>query len=132
MNQKNLVILCVTLIICVSVVSGAALMLNDNVNSLSSLSESDSVNVTLNETNDTNNTTTANTRETTPQSTQIDDLDYDPVRDDSHRYATEDNPVTVQQSDGVYTYYGPGHYDYYAGDNHMSGEYYKGRNHPEL
>lgn len=52
------------------------------------------------------------------------DPDYDPSRDASHRYATEDNPVTVQQSDGVYVYYGPGHYDYYGGDNHMSGEYY--------
>ncbi|MBE6494527.1 MAG: hypothetical protein E7Z84_08000, partial [Methanosphaera stadtmanae] len=48
------------------------------------------------------------------------DSDYDPQRDDSHQGATRDNPITVQQSDGEYTYYGPGHYDYYAGDNHMS------------
>lgn len=53
------------------------------------------------------------------------DPDYDASRDASHQHATADNPVTVQQSDGIYTYYGPGHYDYYAGDNHMSGEFYK-------
>lgn len=53
------------------------------------------------------------------------DPNYDASRDKSHQYATKDHPITVQQSDGEYTYYGPGHYDYYAGGNHMSGEYYK-------
>lgn len=55
------------------------------------------------------------------------DPDYDPKRDASHQHASVDHPVTVQQDDGEYTYYGPGHYDYYGGDNHMSGEYYKSR-----
>ena len=62
---------------------------------------------------------------TSTSSSSNSDPYYDPNRDASHQSATEDNPVTVQQSDGVYTYYGPGHFDYYAGDNHMSGGYYK-------
>lgn len=52
---------------------------------------------------------------------------YDSSRDDSHQHATKEHPVTVKQSDGVYKYYGPGHFDYYGGDNHMSGGYYKYR-----
>ncbi len=54
---------------------------------------------------------------------------YEDGWDDDHQDATPDNPVTVTKPDGdTYTYYGPGHYDYYAGGSHMSGEYYKQRN----
>ena len=128
MNERNLIILCVTAIVCVALFSVTALALNNNVNTLKNNTSNDSVNVTINDTNNTNNTTTVTTKKTTAKSTENSDPDYDPERDDSHKYATEDNPVTVEQSDGVYTYYGPGHYDYYAGDNHMSGGYYKERN----
>lgn len=65
------------------------------------------------------------TEDVSEEDTGNSDQYYDPSRDDSHRYATEDNPITVRQSDGVYKYYGPGHFDYYGGDNHMSGGYYK-------
>lgn len=128
MDEKNLIIICLTVIICVAIVSIAMLMLNDNVNSLENLADNESVNVTVNVTNDSNETATTATKKTVAKSSESYDPDYDPERDDSHKYATEDNPVTVRQSDGVYTYYGPGHYDYYAGDNHMSGEYYKQKN----
>ena len=75
-----------------------------------------------------NKDTLENTETVYKSSSDNSDSDYDPTRDDSHQYASEEDPVTVQQEDGLYTYYGPGHYDYYAGDNHMSGEYYKYKN----
>lgn len=78
--------------------------------------------------NDTNENVTVVTQKTSSSSSSSQDSDYDPQRDDSHQGATRDNPITVQQSDGEYTYYGPGHYDYYAGGNHMSGEYYREMN----
>ncbi len=126
MEEKNLIILCITAIICVIILSAAMIFLSDDASKLNDMMNNDSVNVTLNDTNDTQNYTTATkTKKSTKKNT---DPDYDPERDDSHKGATEDNPITVYQSDGVYTYYGPGHYDYYAGDNHMSGEYYKIKN----
>ncbi len=86
----------------------------------------DAITIKLNDTqNQTNNTTTVTTKKSTKSSSKNKDPDYDPERDASHQGATEDNPITVQQSDGEYTYYGPGHYDYYAGGSHMSGGYYK-------
>ena len=120
MEEKNVIIICVTAIICVAIISGTFLLLNNSDNT--------AANETVNASNETNNTTTTVTTEKTAESTKNYDPDYDPERDASHQSATEDNPITVQQSDGVYTYYGPGHYDYYAGDNHMSGEYYKEKN----
>ncbi len=75
--------------------------------------------------NTTENVTTVTKKTSSSSTSSSKDSDYDPERDASHQGATRDNPITVQQSDGEYTYYGPGHYDYYAGGNHMSGEYYK-------
>ena len=121
MEQKNLIIICVTAIICVAIICGTLLLLNTNTD----LPTNDTINATV---NDTNNTTTSVSTKKTVETNKNYDPDYDPKRDASHQSATEDNPITVQQSDGVYTYYGPGHYDYYAGDNHMSGEYYKEKN----
>lgn len=124
MEQKNLIIICLTAIICVLIVSVALIIVGNNTQSHNDTN--DTVNITLNDTNTTQ--TNATTTKKTTKSSKKADPDYDPERDSSHKHATEDNPVTVQQSDGEYTYYGPGHYDYYAGDNHMSGEYYKNRN----
>ncbi len=68
------------------------------------------------------------TTSSTSSSTSSDPY-YEAGWDDDHQDATPDNPVTVTKPDGdTYTYYGPGHYDYYAGGSHMSGEYYKQRN----
>lgn len=65
------------------------------------------------------------TTSSTSSSTSSDPY-YEAGWDDDHQDATPDNPVTVTKPDGdTYTYYGPGHYDYYAGGSHMSGEYYK-------
>lgn len=125
MEQKNLIIICVTAIICIAILSGTMLLLNSK-NIPTNNTTNESVNITLNETN--NTTTTATSTKKTTKNSENYDPDYDPERDASHKYATEDNPITVQQSDGEYTYYGPGHYDYYAGGNHMSGGYYKERN----
>lgn len=124
MEQKNLIIICVTAIICIAILSGTMLLLNSK-NIPTNNTTNETVNITLNETN---NTTTATSTKKTTKNSENYDPDYDPERDASHKYATEDNPITVQQSDGEYTYYGPGHYDYYAGGNHMSGGYYKERN----
>ena len=65
----------------------------------------------------------------TVSSSTSSDPDYEAGWDDDHQDATPEHPVTVTKPDGdTYTYYGPGHYDYYAGGSHMSGEYYKERN----
>lgn len=132
MKEKNLIIICVTAIICIAVLSATALLLNTNNSTNNTTNENDTVNLTLNDTNNTENNTTTATKSTKKTTTKkSSDPDYDPERDASHQGATEDNPVTVQQSDGEYTYYGSGHYDYYAGGDHMSGEYYKYKNsHP--
>ena len=125
MEQKNLIIICVTAIICVAILSGTMLLLNNDNNTAINNTTNETINITL---NGTNNTTTAVSTKKTTKTSENYDPDYDSERDASHKYATEDNPITVQQSDGEYTYYGPGHYDYYAGGNHMSGEYYKEMN----
>ncbi len=129
MEEKKLIIICITAIVCVIIFSSAIIALNYNSHETKNYTN-ETVNITINNTTDTqNNTTTTTTKKTTSQSSNKNsDPDYDPERDASHQYATEDNPITVQQSDGEYTYYGPGHYDYYGGGNHMSGEYYKYRN----
>ena len=121
MRQKDLIIICITLIICVSIISTTLIILNNN-----NVKQDDINNETLNDTNDTENVTNATLDNSSEKTTSK--KNYDPDYDASHQGATVDNPITVQQEDGVYVYYGPGHYDYYAGDNHMSGEYYKERN----
>lgn len=72
-------------------------------------------------------TTSYSSSKSSSSSSSSGDPYYDANRDASHQSASPDNPVTVYQSDGPYTYYGPGHFDYYAGGNHMSGDYYKYR-----
>ncbi len=65
MEQKNLIIICVTAIVCVAILSGTLLFLNNgNNNTQTNNSTNDSVNITLNDTNDTNNTTTTTTTKT--------------------------------------------------------------------
>ncbi|MCF0226395.1 MAG: hypothetical protein HUK28_03645 [Methanobrevibacter sp.] len=126
MNNNQLIVIVIAIIAAGCVIGGAvAYTFNKPI---------DQVNGTVNITTDNNTTNiTANLTEevqtsSNNQKNEKSDSDYDPNRDASHKYATADNPVTVQQSDGVYVYYGPGHYDYYAGDNHMSGGYYKEMN----
>lgn len=131
MEEKKILIICFTVIVCVAIISGVLVYINSsNVNQSVNNSSNDSINISLNDSNVTNNTTvsTSSKKSSSKKSSKKGDSDYDASRDASHKYATEDNPVTVQQSDGEYTYYGPGHYDYYAGSNHMSGEYYKHKN----
>ncbi|MBR0472840.1 MAG: hypothetical protein IJI98_09120 [Methanosphaera sp.] len=125
MEEKNLIIICITAIICVAIIAGVILYINNSnqANNTTNNTTNNTINVTINDTNNTNNTTTTTKKTTTKNTKKNTDPDYDPERDASHKYATEDNPITVQQSDGEYTYYGPGHYDYYAGGNHMSGGY---------
>lgn len=124
MRVKNVLIICITAILCISIISATVLILNNQ----NSKNNNTIKNVSLNTTNATQNntTTTTTTKKTTTKKKT--DPNYDASRDKSHQYATKDHPITVQQSDGEYTYYGPGHYDYYAGGNHMSGEYYKEKN----
>lgn len=123
MEERNVLIICIVAILCVVIFSGSILIAHNQNRPVSTNTTNEDVNLTLNDTQQQDSTTTSK------QSNNVNsDPDYDPERDDSHQGATRDNPITVQQSDGVYTYYGPGHYDYYAGDNHMSGEYYKTRN----
>ncbi|MDO5825405.1 MAG: hypothetical protein Q4Q22_03410 [Methanosphaera sp.] len=128
MREKSLLIICITAVLCTAILS-ATIILAYNQNGNDDSNKTNSTNITLNQSNNTtNNTSTQSTEKTSTTSEESTDPDYDPTRDASHKYATVDNPVTVQQSDGEYTYYGPGHYDYYAGGNHMSGGYYKERN----
>lgn len=128
MRERSIIIICIVAILCVTAASATVIILHDN-NQTNNTSNNSTVNVTLNDTqNNTTNNTTKTTTSTKKSSSKNYDPDYDPTRDKSHQGATKDNPITVQQSDGVYTYYGPGHYDYYAGDNHMSGGYYKEMN----
>ena len=129
MRQKFWIVLIAFVVLLVLGVSTAMLLQNNN-STVNNTTE-DNVNLTLNETNNTTANTT-NTTTTKKSTTKINnknsDPDYDPERDASHKGATKDNPITVQQSDGEYRYYGPGHYNYYAGDNHMSGGHYKEMN----
>lgn len=139
MRERSLIIIGVVILLCIIAVSSVFLLnANDNStnNTNNTTTTNNSTNVSLNESNNTtNNTTTQTTTKTTTKTSskkssgksgsQSSDPDYDPERDASHKTATVDNPITVQQSDGEYTYYGSGHYDYYAGPTHMSGEHYK-------
>ncbi|MBO7718530.1 MAG: hypothetical protein J6S29_00095 [Methanosphaera sp.] len=139
MREQFLMIIGICVILGIIAASSAFLFSgNDNrTNDTDNTTPSNnSTNVSLNESNNTtNNTTTQSTTKTTTKTSskkssgksgsQSSDPDYDPERDASHKTATVDKPITVQQSDGEYTYYGSGHYDYYAGPTHMSGEHYK-------
>lgn len=126
MKERNVLIICIVAILCTVIVSAGVILINSNSVATQNNSSDEEINVTINNTE--NNTTQTYTNKATTTTKKNTDPDYDPERDASHQHATEDNPVTVQQSDGEYTYYGPGHYDYYAGGSHMSGEYYKQRN----
>ena len=128
MRQKFWIIIIAFIILSAIGVSTAMILQNNNNSTANNTT--DNVNVTLNDTNNTtaNTTNTTTKKSTSKTSSKNSDPDYDPERDASHKGATKDNPITVQQSDGEYTYYGSGHYDYYAGDNHMSGGYYKEMN----
>ena len=127
MRERSLLIICILIIIAVAGTSTALILNNSHkTEANNTTNNTNTTNLTLN--NSTNNTTTQTTSTTkTTKTSKNTDPDYDASRDASHKYASESNPITVQQSDGEYTYYGPGHYDYYAGANHMSGEYYKDR-----
>lgn len=59
MREKSLIIICITLIICVSLICGTILLTNnqDNRNNTNNTLNNTTVNSTLNETNKTNNTT---------------------------------------------------------------------------
>ncbi|MBQ6218662.1 MAG: hypothetical protein IJJ47_02910 [Methanosphaera sp.] len=138
MRERILMIIGICVLLCIIAASSAFILSgNDNKtnDTNNTTTSNNSTNLSLNETNNTtNNTTTQTTAKTNTKTSskkssksgsQNSDPDYDPERDASHKTATVDNPITVQQSDGEYTYYGSGHYDYYAGPNHMSGEHYK-------
>lgn len=126
MKERNVLLICGIAVIAVCL---AVALYAHNVSTPES-DDNSSINISVNNSTEENNTTVKQTKKTTTtkKSTENTDPDYDPERDASHQGATEDNPITVEQSDGVYTYYGSGHYDYYAGDNHMSGGYYKEMN----
>ena len=110
MNQKNLIIICVTAVICVSIFSAAMLFLNnDNGNTASNNSSNESINITLNETNDTNNTTTttAKTKKTTKKSQkkQSSESDEDEEWDEVTVPGTE-GKQTVKAKPDTFTEYG--------------------------
>lgn len=130
MDSKKLLIFCIIIVICVGAISAYVITENNTIKKLNSYSKANNTTDKVNVASDSSSSSSSSDYSSSSQSSSSSnyDSDYDPERDDSHQYATQENPVTVQQSDGEYVYYGPGHYDYYAGDNHMSGEYYKYKN----
>ena len=96
MEQKNLIIICVTAIICIAILSGTMLLLNSK-NIPTNNTTNETVNITLNETNNTTdevNQTTAKT--TTKKSTSKSKSDDDGIYYDAELNAYFDkNDRTV-------------------------------------
>lgn len=121
MDSKKLLVSCIVIIVCVVAISAFVIGENGKSERINSSYQANNTTGKVNVASDSSSSVSNS------ESSSSSDPDYEPDRDDSHKYATPENPVTVQQSDGEYVYYGPGHFDYYGGDNHMSGEYYEYR-----
>ncbi len=121
MDQKNLIIICITAILCVAILSFTILFLNSEDNGVhSNNSSNDSITITLNDSDNVNNTTAVKTKKSTKktkkkESSESDDDEewydivvpgtegketvrakHDQLTEYGNRYITEDgNPIYV-------------------------------------
>ena len=111
MEQKNLIIICITAIICVAILSATVLFLNsDNGKVQTNNSSNDTINITLNDTNDTNNTTTSTTTTKTKKSTKTTQKKQSTESDDDEWYDVivpgTEGKKTVKAKPEIFTDYG--------------------------
>ncbi len=112
MDQKKLIIICITAILCVSILSVTAVILTKNnatTNNTTNNTTNSTVNVTLNDSNTTNNTTTVKTKKssTTTKSKQKEEDQvtadgWNPKEHEVNRENLGDGMQRVEYDDGYH------------------------------
>lgn len=107
MNQKNLLIICVTAVICISIISVTAIMITAN-NPTSNDTTNVTANTTLNDSNDTNTTTTQTTKKSTSKKSKVREEDkitsdgWNPKEHEVNREYVGDGIERVDYDDGYH------------------------------
>lgn len=106
MEEKNLIIICITAIICVAIISAVALYIHNDTPETNNTTN-ESINITLNDTNNTNNTTTTTTKKTSSKSKsnereedKITPDGWNPKEHEVSREKTEEGYERVYYDDG--------------------------------
>ena len=114
MEEKNLIIICITAIICVAIIAGVILYINNSnqANNTTNNTTNNTINVTINDTNNTNNTTTTTKKTTTKKSSssqssqreedKITPDGWDPKKHEVSRQKLDDNLERVSYDDGYF------------------------------
>lgn len=116
MEQKNLIIICITAIICVAILSASLFLTNNTPETNNTTNDTNETNITLNDTNNTqNNTQTTTTKKSTSKS-KSDSSSKSSYQKTS--YASEDDVFVINPKTGKKEY-GPAHPNYATENDYL-------------